>query len=136
VRDHDYATLRQLCDDRYGIIDINDTGGTMETRNRADWEHWFTSLFAELDAMQAKTWRVITEYKAVQGTDMGDAVVFFNQYLEVARQAQCFKATSTIIWKLTDSGWKEARDHGSLLAFRWRRTNWKLHPRGFKQGNW
>jgi hypothetical protein len=59
---------------------------------------------------------MITEYEAVQGADMGDTVVFFDQYLEVAGQAQCFKASSTIIWKLTDTGWKEARHHGPLLG--------------------
>lgn len=116
VRDHDFETLSQLCDDDFGIIDINETGGTMVARNRSEWEAWFMGLFAKLNAMHAKTWSVITEYEAVQGKDMGYSVVFFDQYLEVAGQTQCFKATSTIVWKLMESGWKEARYHGSLLG--------------------
>jgi hypothetical protein len=116
VRDHNFELLSTLCDDDYGIIDINEQGGTMVARNRQEWEDWFRSLFAKLDAMQAKTWSVITEYEAVQGSDMGYSVVFFDQYLQIADQAQRFKAVSTIVWKLTEQGWKEARYHGSLLG--------------------
>jgi hypothetical protein len=116
VRDHNFDLLAELCDDDFGIIDINETGGTMVARNRAEWENWFRTLFAKLDAMQAKTWSIITEYEAVQTKEMGYSVVYFDQYLQFAGQTQCFKATSTIIWKLTSGGWKEARYHGSLLG--------------------
>ena len=116
VRDHNYELLSQLCDDDYGIIDINETGGTMVARNRAEWENWFTSLFKKLNEMQAKTWSVITEYEGVKGSDMGYSVVFFDQYLQIGETTQKFKATSTLVWKLTEHGWREARYHGSLLG--------------------
>ncbi len=116
VRDHNFQDLSQLCDDDFGIIDINETGGTMVARNRKEWESWFTTLFDKLKTMGAETWSEITEYDAMEGADMGYSVVFFNQYLQVGEVKQCFKATSTIIWKKTSEGWKEARYHGSLLG--------------------
>jgi hypothetical protein len=116
VKNHNFDRLAFLCDDDYGIIDINETGGTMVARNRADWENWFRTLFAKLDAMDAKTWSVITSYEAIETKEMGYSVVFFDQFLEFAGQIRRFKATSTIIWKLTSEGWKEARYHGSLLG--------------------
>jgi len=66
--------------------------------------------------MNATTWSEITEYDALETAEMGYSVVFFNQYLKVENVTQCFKATSTIIWKKTDDGWKESRYHGSLLS--------------------
>lgn len=116
VRDHNYELLSSICDDDFGIIDINETGGTMVAKNRADWENWFKSLFAKLNSMNATTWSEITEYDALETAEMGYSVVFFNQYLKVENVTQCFKATSTIIWKKTDDGWKESRYHGSLLS--------------------
>jgi len=116
VRDHNYELLSSICDDDFGIIDINETGGTMVAKNRADWENWFKTLFAKLNIMNATTWSEITEYDALETAEMGYSVVFFNQYLKVENVTQCFKATSTIIWKKTDDGWKESRYHGSLLS--------------------
>ena len=116
VRDHNYELLSSICDDDFGIIDINETGGTMVAKNRADWENWFKTLFAKLNSMNATTWSEITEYDALETAEMGYSVVFFNQYLKVENVTQCFKATSTIIWKKTDDGWKESRYHGSLLS--------------------
>jgi ketosteroid isomerase-like protein len=116
VRDHNFDLLAELCDDDFGIVDVNEEGGTMLARNRQEWEAWFKYLFAKLDALQAKTWSVITDYQAVEGADMGYSVVNFDQFLELGTSRQCFKATSTIVWKKTKDGWKEARYHGSLLG--------------------
>jgi SnoaL-like domain len=116
VRDHNYDLLSNLCDDDFGIIDINETGGTMVAKNRTEWENWFKSLFIKLDTMQASTWSEITEYDALETSEMGYSVVYFNQYVKVGEITQCFKATSTIIWKKTNNGWKESRYHGSLLG--------------------
>lgn len=116
VRDHNYDLLSTLCDDDFGIIDINETGGTMVARNRNEWENWFKTLFAKLDEMNATTWSEITEYDELETAEMAYSVVFFNQYLKLGESTQCFKATSTIIWKKTNEGWKESRYHGSLLS--------------------
>ena len=48
VRDHAFEPLAALCDDDFGIVDINAEGGTLVVRNRAEWEAWFRGLFAQL----------------------------------------------------------------------------------------
>jgi hypothetical protein len=35
VRDHNYTRLSHICDDDFGIIDINPTGGSEIIRDRA-----------------------------------------------------------------------------------------------------
>lgn len=65
VRDHNYERLSHICDDDYGIIDINPTGGSEIIRDRKGWEDWFTGLFTKLEAMQAETWSEITSYEAI-----------------------------------------------------------------------
>ena len=38
VRDHNYDLLSTVCDDDFGIIDINTTGGSEIIRDRKGWE--------------------------------------------------------------------------------------------------
>lgn len=38
VRNHNYDLLSTVCDDDFGIIDINTTGGSEIIRNRKGWE--------------------------------------------------------------------------------------------------
>jgi hypothetical protein len=116
VRDHNFDALAALCDDDFGIIDINAEGGTMVVRDRAGWEAWFRGLFAQLDTMQAQTWSEITNYEAVQTAEMGYSVVDFDQLLVLPGQRLRFSCLSTIIWKKVGEEWKEARYHSSLLG--------------------
>lgn len=118
VRDHDFARLAALCDDDFGIIDINAEGGTLVIRNRAEWEQWFQSLFAQLTTLQAQTWSEITRYEAVQTAEMGYSVVDFDQMLVFGGKRMRFSCLSTIIWKKVGETWKEARYHSSLLGVR------------------
>lgn len=79
VRDHNFERLSQICDDDFGIIDINTEGGSEVIRDRQGWENWFTGLFQQLKAMKASTWSEITRYEAMKKTDMGMSVVDFDQ---------------------------------------------------------
>jgi len=115
VRDHDFVTLADLCDDDFGIIDINVTGGAQVIRDRAGWEGWFRGLFAQLEEMGASTWSEITRYEAVKAADMGYGVVDFDQVFIAGGKRQRFSVLATIVWKRVGDGWKESRYHSSLL---------------------
>jgi ketosteroid isomerase-like protein len=115
VRDHDFATLSGICDDDFGIVDINVEGGSQVIRDRAGWEQWFKGLFAQLKEMGATTWSEITRYEAVEATDMGYSVVDFDQVFIGDGRRLRFSVLATIVWKRSGDGWKEARYHSSLL---------------------
>ena len=116
VRDHDFRRLSEICDDDFGIVDITTEGGSLVIRDRAGWEAWFTSLFAQLDSMTARTWSDITGYEAVRAGEMGYSVVDFDQTLIAPDDKLRFRVMATIIWKRVDGTWKESRYHSSLLG--------------------
>jgi hypothetical protein len=66
VRDHDYDALADLCDDDFGIVDGDPTGAISVIRTRAEWEQWFTGLFATLDVMGAHTDSEVLRYDAAR----------------------------------------------------------------------
>jgi hypothetical protein len=115
VRDHDLTTLAARCDDDFGIVDIDPTGGSEVLRSRHDWETWFVQLFAQLDAMDADTDTLIERYDAVDWGDTGMGVVEFDQLLTVAGRTGHFHCIVTIVWKRVGDRWIEARWHASLL---------------------
>lgn len=114
VRDFDFDRLSEICDDDYGIVDINTTGGSEIIRDRAGWEAWFRGLFVNLKGMNASTWSEITKYEVVTGENMAYSVVDFDQVFITPEQKLRFGVVATIIWKKTPDGWKEARYHSSL----------------------
>mgnify|MGYP006284080371 CR=1 FL=1 len=116
VRDNDLSSLAHLCDDDYGIVDINTEGGSQVIRNRKEWEKWFKSLFSELQSRNAITWSEITNYEAVISQEMGYSVVDFDQMFVVEGQQMKFSVLATIIWKKEEQGWKESRYHSSLIG--------------------
>lgn len=116
VREHDFPTLSARCDDDFGIVDIDTDGSARMIRTRAEWEAWFTDLFARLDAMGAATDSDVTAYDAVAADRMGYSVVEFRQLLAVDDAVLAFDCVATIVWKWQDGGWREARWHASLLA--------------------
>ncbi len=113
IRDHDFATLAALCDDDFGIIDI---GTTRPIRTRAEWEHWFTTLFASLKGMNATTDSVILDYQALRQGSLGFGVLEFQQTMTVGTKVATVDCVATIIWKLTPTGWREARWHASIIS--------------------
>ncbi len=115
VRDHNFDRLSQICDDDYGIVDINTEGGSEIIRDRAGWEKWFSGLFKKLDQMQAETWSEITNYEAEKTSEMGYSVVDFDQMFIVGEKRMRFSVIATIIWKKVGEEWKEARYHSSLI---------------------
>lgn len=115
VSKHDFDTLADLCDDDFGIIDLDSQGKNVVVHDRSGWENWFRTLFEKLTAMQAHTYTEIRDYQALQHETMGYSVVNFNQYLEVADQKLRFNCVVTIIWKKTGDRWKESRWHVSLV---------------------
>lgn len=116
VRTHDFDTLAALCDDDFGIVDLDQTGRNVMVRSRDEWEAWFRRLFSELDAMGAGTDSEILAYDAVEGADLGYSVVEFRQSLTLGDTIAHFDCVATIVWKRTPQGWKEARWHVSLLS--------------------
>lgn len=127
VRDHDFDSLAELCDDDFGIVDLDQSGGSVMVRTRTEWENWFQRLFSELDAASATTDSEIVDYQAIETTDLGYSVVEFRQSLTLGEMAAFFDCVATIIWKRTESGWKESRWHVSLLS--------RTLPEGFPVGN-
>lgn len=116
VRDHDFATLAALCDDDFGIVDIGVDGNARPIRDRAEWESWFTTLFATLKGMNASTNSVIIDYQALSQGTLGFGVLEFQQTLTVGSYIATFECVATIIWKLTPHGWREARWHASIIS--------------------
>lgn len=116
VRDHDFDTLADLCDDDFGIVDLDPNGESVDIRTRAEWEAWFHHLFDQLGAMQATTDTEIQDYQALQASEMGYSVVRFCQLLRVGGQTHRFNCIVTIIWKYIEDRWKESRWHVSLLG--------------------
>jgi len=115
VRDHNFDRLSKICDDDYGIIDINTEGGSEIIRDREGWEKWFSGLFQKLEEMEATTWSEITHYESVERGEMGYSVVDFDQVFIVGDKKMRFAVIATIIWKKDDDEWKESRYHSSLI---------------------
>lgn len=116
VRDHDFDTLADLCDDDFGIVDIAPDGSNVAIRSRAEWEAWFHGLFSQLDEMHASTDSTILAYDALESGDMGFSVVEFRQSLAIGELSASFDCMTTIVWKKVDGAWREARWHGSVLS--------------------
>lgn len=114
VRDHDFATLAALCDDDFGIVDLNTEGKNVVISTREAWEDWFRSLFDQLETMNAHTDTEIIDYQALRTAALGYSVVNFCQLLTVNEHTSRFYCVATIIWKRTEDGWKESRWHASL----------------------
>ncbi len=115
VSEHDFDTLAALCDDDFGIVDLNEKGDNVIVHDRAGWENWFRTLFARLDQMQARTDTEIEDYQALETPEMGYSVVRFCQRLYVQEQVFRFNCVVTIIWKKVGDDWKESRWHCSLI---------------------
>jgi hypothetical protein len=115
VSKHDFDTLANLCDDDFGIIDLDPQGKNVVVHDRSGWENWFRTLFAKLQELQAHTYTYIVDYKELKHDTMGYSVVNFDQFLEVGGQKLKFNCVTTIIWKLVGSNWKESRWHVSLI---------------------
>jgi hypothetical protein len=116
VSEHNFERLSKICDDDYGIIDINPEGGSEIIRDRAGWENWFQGLFTRLGAMKADTWSEITGYESVVRGEMGYSVVDFDQLLIVDGKRMRFAVIATIIWKKEGDEWKESRYHSSMIG--------------------
>ncbi len=117
VRDHDFESLAELCDDDFGIVDIAPDGTNVAVRSRAEWEQWFHGLFATLESMQAGTDSTVLAYDAIETPELGYSVLEFRQSLTVGDLEATFDCMTTIVWKRDDDGaWREARWHGSVLS--------------------
>ncbi len=119
VSENNFDDLAALCDDDFGIVDIDTDGGSKMIRTRQEWENWFHELFAKLKAMNAHTDTEILAYDALQTEAMGYSVVEFCQRLHVNEQVGRFFCVVTIVWKRIGGSWKEARWHASLLRQEW-----------------
>ena len=116
MRNHDFATLAALCDDDFGIVDIDDAGAARPIRNRVEWEQWFTALFATLKDMDAATDLVILDYQALKRGSLGFGVLEFQHTLTAGPNVATVDCVATIVWKRTPTGWREARWHASIVS--------------------
>lgn len=115
VARHDFENLAALCDDDFGIIDLDEQGKNVLVRTRPEWEQWFRTLFAKLDTLGAKTFTHVTRYSVLPTKEMAMSVVEFIQYLELGGQRHPFVCVATIVWKRRGEDWVEARWHISLI---------------------
>ncbi len=118
VSKHDFDTLAALCDDDFGIVDLDEEGKNVIIEDRQGWENWFKTLFSRLKGGNARTYTDILKYKALKENNLGYSVVNFDQHLIANGQHLVFNCVTTIIWKNTDRGWKESRWHCSLIQVR------------------
>ena len=116
VRDHDFSALSTLCDDDFGIVDVDPAGLARVVRDREGWEAWFHELFATLDALSASTDSEVLDYRALSHDTMGFSVLEFRQFLTIGEHTGTFDCVTTIVWKHTPDGWREARWHGSVVS--------------------
>lgn len=116
VRDHDVESLQWLCDDDFGIVDMDPAGHARVIRTKADRIQWFHELFSTLDSLGAVTDSEIISYKAVREHSLGYSVVEFRHSLTVGEHTALFDCIATVIWKKTNRGWREARWHGSVIS--------------------
>jgi ketosteroid isomerase-like protein len=116
VRDHDFESLQWMCDDDFGIVDVDPSGRARVIRNKPEWSEWFHELFSTLDALGADTDSEILSYKAFREQTLGYSVVEFRQSLTIDGHTATFDCVATIIWKKTNRGWREARWHGSVIS--------------------
>lgn len=121
VRDRAFEPLANLCDDDFGIVDLDPRGQNVAVDTRAGWEAWFRRLFGEMEATGAETDTEITRYQALAdpGGSLGYAVVYFTQLYTLGGQTGRFRCVVTIVWKRTgeaDQPWRESRWHVSLLG--------------------
>ena len=116
VRDSDLETLSRLCDDDYGIFDVDPSGQPRVIRTRVEWERWFHEVFATLDALNATIDSEILSYKATRDDQLSYSVVEFRQFLTTGEHTATVDCIATIIWKQTNRGWREARWHASVIS--------------------
>ena len=116
VRDHDFDTLADLCDDDSGIVDVDPNGASVAIRTRTEWGQWFHQLFAQLDVLGAATDSEILDYVAIETPALGYSVLDFRQTLTMGVLTATFDCVATIIWKATSEGWREARWHASVIS--------------------
>ncbi len=116
VRDHDFESLDWLCDDDFGIVDVDPAGSARVIRSKDEWAQWFRELFATLETLGATTDSEILSYKAVREQSLGYSVLEFRQSLTIGDHTATFDCVATIVWKKTDRGWREARWHGSVIS--------------------
>lgn len=116
VRDHDFARLAALCDDDFGIVDVDAAGRTRTVRTRVEWERWYLEQFATLETLGAVTDAEVLSYKARREGDLGFSVVEFRQSLTVGEHTAHVDCVATVVWKRTPTGWRQARWHGSVVS--------------------
>ncbi|MBC8111218.1 MAG: hypothetical protein H7Y04_09190 [Verrucomicrobia bacterium] len=120
VSEGNFTDLANLCDDDFGIVDIDTDGKSKMIRTRIEWENWFHELFGKLKAIGATTDTEILAYQSLKTQDLGYSVVEFCQRLRVGGKVGNFFCVVTIIWKLSaDNQWQESRWHASLLKEEW-----------------
>ena len=115
VRDHDLATLSGLCDDDFGIVDLDTDGSARLVPDRAAWEEWFQDLFGRLSTLGARTDTRVDALDGLVSGDLGYGVCQFTQLLEAGGHVASFRCITTIVWKRVDGRWVESRWHASLL---------------------
>jgi hypothetical protein len=70
--------------------------------------------FAAMEAAGARLETEVLGYHGEEADTLGYSVVRFRQTVGVGAQTQHNYCVATVVWKLADDGWKEARWHCSL----------------------
>lgn len=115
VKTRDFERLANLCDDDFGIVDLDTEGKKVIIETREEWEAWFHRLFKQLKHTKAEIETEIISYDSIKEDRLGYSVVNFCQLLTMADVTRRFYCVATIIWKKVDYGCKESRWHVSLI---------------------
>jgi len=78
-RDFNHDHSATICDDDFGITDINTITDSKIIRARHGLGKWFKGLFPNLKDLSSITWSKITHHETLQSKDMGHCVVYFDQ---------------------------------------------------------
>ncbi|MFP4089393.1 MAG: YybH family protein [Cyclobacteriaceae bacterium] len=115
VNSLDLPRLRSMVDDDFGIVDVDPEGKTVVIDDMQEWQDYMHKNMLLMEQMKAELSFEINEYNEQVEENMAYVVVNFSQHVAFQGKQMRHDCISTVIWKKTENGWKEARWHCSRL---------------------
>ncbi len=116
VRDHDFDTLAELCDDDFGIVDIDPAGTARPLRRSRPVGELVPRTLLDVERHGRLDRLPHRQLPSNRVGRPGYSVLDFTQTLTVGDHVATFECVATIIWKRTAAGWREARWHASVIS--------------------
>ncbi len=108
------AGLKQMVDEHFGLVDVDPDGRTVIISDRRSWEAYLDGTLARLRKAGVTRSSTVLHYDAEMGREMAFSVVRYQQQTKGPERAHLDTCTTTIVWKLTEKGWKAVRWHCTL----------------------